>query len=444
MDKPDALFLRLHRLGLMRLAVRFSRAARREVLNGVHGNTHLITNQLARVDLVTDSLMHLPGTARFPSGKGRRESDFMSLGALFQEGYGYEHVLPAAQGRTAELVLASTVAAPGKVVLHNLLFPTTRLHPEVLGAEPRAIPVAEAHDLHGDHPFKGNLDLEALKAFVRDHGADRIAYVMVETSVNAVGGHPVSMQNIREVHQYARSVGALVFIDACRLRENAWFIREREPGYAERSIADIVREFCSHSDGCTMSATKDFPVDAGGFIATRREDLHFKFQDRLMLVGEGLSVDAKARLYLVLRKSLRSEKLLRRRVRNARELWTRLKAAGVPVVSPPAGYAVFIDTAGLLGCLPKDRHPERAFLYQLYLESGILAAENMLTPEQEAKGVRMIRLAIPLGHYNPGTMKWVAGRVADLWSRRREIPGLKQTRRPDCRTGDYLAEYERL
>ncbi|MBL0349475.1 MAG: hypothetical protein IPP68_03740, partial [Elusimicrobia bacterium] len=226
------------------------------------------------------------------------------------------------------------------------------------------------------------------------------------------------------MHQYARSVGALVFIDACRFAENAWFIREREPGYAQRSIADIVREFCSHSDGCTMSATKDFPVDVGGFLATRREDLHFKFQDRLMLVGEGLSVDAKARLYSVLRKSLRSEKLLRRRVRNARELWTRLKAAGVPVVSPPAGYAVFIDTAGLFGLFAPKTDTRARLLHQLYLESGILAAENMLTPEQEAKGVRMIRLAIPWG-ITIQDDEMGGGRVADLWSRRREIPGLK-------------------
>ena len=444
MGKPDRLFLLLHRLGILHPAVCLSRYVRHEVLRGVHHNTQLITNQLARFDMVTDSLMQLPGAYCLPTGRGWREANYMLLADTFKDCYGYEHALATAQGRTAELILASTLAKPGKIVICNLLFPTTRLHPEVVGAQALATPIPEAYDLGSEHPFKGNLDIDALRTAIGKHGADQIAYVMVETSVNASGGHPVSMRNIQDAYRVANDAGVPLFIDACRLLENAWLIREREPGYSGRPVADIVREFCSHSDGCTMSATKDFPVDAGGFIATRRQELHYAFQDMLMLVGEGLSVDSKARLCAGVQSSFRDEGLLRRRVENAGALWRGLREGGVPVVSPVAGYAVFIDSGDLLRTIPEHQFPEPAFLAQLYLETGVLAAVNLLTPEQEARGIRLIRLAIPIGRYSPRAMNIVARKVAGLWHRRAELRGLQRTHRPPCRTGDFLAEYEPL
>lgn len=444
MEGPDQLFLLLHRLGMVHPAVCLSRHVRQEVLRGVHYNTQLITKQLARFDLVTDSLMHLPGPYRFPTGRGWREADFMLLTDTFKGCYGYGYALATAQGRTAELILASTLVKSGKVVISNLLFPTTRLHPEVAGAKSVVIPIPEAYDLASEHPFKGNLDVEALRAAIGEHGADQIAYVMVETSVNASGGHPVSMRNIQDAYRVAREAGVPLFIDACRLLENAWLIREREPGYAGKSVAEIVREFCSHSDGCTMSATKDFPVDAGGFIATHRQELHYAFQDMLMLVGDGLSVDSKARLRTAILSSFRDERLLRRRVENAVALWRALKEGGLPVVSPVAGYAVFFDSGDLLRAVPEEQYPAQAFLAQLYLETGVLAAINMVTPQQQARGIQLIRLAIPIGRYRPGVMRTVARKIADRWHRRAELRGLRRTHRPPCQTGDFLAEYEPL
>ena len=434
--------LRLHKAGLLRLATFLSSKTRKIVLEGVHYNTDLITNRMARVDLLTDSLMHSPDSLKLPTTKSARESSFIALQDSVKKCFGYDHILPVAQGRTAELILASTLAKPDKIIPNNLLFPTTRLNPEIAGSRPIAIPVKEAYNTESDYPFKGNLDIDALQELIHTHGADNIAYIMVEVSVNASGGHPVSMSNIKAVYRIARTAGVPLFIDGCRILENACLIREREQGYENYPIADIVRDFFSHSDGCTMSATKDFPVDMGGFIATRREDLYYRFLDFTMLAGEGLSVDAKARLYKAVRKSFCHERMTRRRVHLTKRFWQRLAAENLPVVYPASGYAVFINSRELLEVLSEEQFPERAFLARLYAESGILGGENMLTPEQKKHSMRMLRFIIPPGRYSNRIIDYTAKHISSLWHRRREIRGLKQTYVPPCQSGDFMAHYE--
>ena len=440
---PDKLFMTAHRLGLIHPFVRFSARLRSEILQATKFNTDLVTNRLIYIDMVTDSLMHsvLP-VNRFATNSSA-ETSFISLFDTFREYFGYKHVFAIAQGRTAELVFAKANKLESGLIPNNVLFVTTRFHQELAGAELLEIPVDEAYDLQSDCPFKGNVDTEKLQKAISDHGAERFPYIYVETCVNASGGHPVSMENISAVHEIAKEHGIPVILDACRILENAWLIRTREPGYAGKSLRDIVREFCSHSDGCTMSATKDFLVDTGGFIATNDDEQRYRIQDAMMVIGEGLSVRSKAVLNDSIIRGFRREKWVRDRVEKSAHLWRGLKQRGVPVVHPAGGHGVFIDASELFEHLPEEKHPEKAFLVQLYLDSGIMASENMLSPAQREKGIRMIRLAVPMARYSLGRMDYVAKSVAALWQRLGELKGLKKVYEQPCLSGSFLAEYER-
>jgi len=438
----DKAFLALHRLGLIQPFVRYSSRLRSQILAGVKYNTDLITNQLTYIDMVTDSLMHSVLGRTLLCGKGAAEASFITLTDTFRERFGYKHVFPISQGRLAEWVLANARKRRAAIVPNNLLFVTTRCHQELVGSRLAEIPVADAYDLQSDFPFKGNLDTEKLQQVIAEHGAERIPYIYVEACVNASGGHPVSMANLREVHRIARQSGIPVIIDGCRILENAWLIRTREPGYSGRSLRQIVREFCSHSDGCTMSATKDFLVDTGGFVAANDDDLRYELQDALMVVGDGLSVRAKALMNRAVVRGFRRDRWVRRRLEKAEYLWTRLKERGVPVVHPPGGHAVFIDAAELCEQLGQQNHPEKAFLVRLYLDSGILAGENMITPAQKERGIRMIRLALPMRRYSFSQMGYVARHVGDVWGKLDRVRGLRKVHEPPCRSGSFLAEYE--
>ncbi len=440
---PDRAFLTAHRFGLIHPLVRFSSRLRREILAAGKYNTDLVPSRLITIDMVTDSLKEGPLPATLFGSRDSIEAAFIALSDTLQTHFGYTHIFPVAQGRLAEMILAkANDLQPGAVVPCNMLFITTRYHQELPGAELLEIPVEEAYDRDNDAPFKGNMDTERLRQVISEHGPDRIPYIYVEACTNAAGGHPVSMANIREVHQIARDSSIPVIIDACRVLENAWLIRTREQGYSRKSLKDIVLEFCSHSDGCTMSATKDFVVDTGGFVATNDDELRYRIQDALMVMGDGLSVRAKAALNSALIRGFRHDKWVRRRVAKSERLWKGLKQRGVPVVHPSGGHGVFIDAHQLNEHLPAESNPVKAFLVQLYLESGIMGSENMISSSQEQRGTRMIRFAVPMRRYRFGQMDYVARKVGDLWKRRDRIPGLRKIRELPCLSGAFMAEYE--
>ena len=439
---PDGAFLALHRLGLIHPMVRLSSRLRREILKGSNYNTDLVPNRLTYVDMVTDSLKEGPLRGTSFSSLSAMEAHFIALSDTLRTCFGYKHIFPIAQGRMAELVLAKANAREGTVVPSNLLFITTRYHQELAGATLAEIPVAEAYDLTSEMPFKGNMDTGRLQQVISQHGPEGISHIYVEACVNASGGHPVSMANIREVHRIAEEHGVPVIIDACRILENAWLIRTREAGYSRTPLKDIVLEFCSHSDGCTMSATKDFLVDTGGFITANDDDLRCRIQDALMVIGDGLSVKAKAALNCAVISGFRHETWVRDRVRKAEYLASRLGARGVPVVHPSGGHGVFIDARELYDCIPAEGHPIKAFLVQLYLDSGIMGSGNMITPGQEERGIRLIRLALPMQRYRLSHMDYVARKVGDLWARLDSVRGLRKVRELPCLSGPFAAEYE--
>ena len=438
----DGGFLALHRLGLIHPLVRWSSRLRREILAGSKYNSDLVPNRLIAIDMVTDSLKEGPLSGTWFSSGSAMEASFIGLTDTLGACFGYRHVFPIAQGRMAELVLAKANGRQATVVPNNLLFVTTRYHQELAGAKLADIPVAEAYDLASEFPFKGNMDTERLRQVIAEHGADGISHIYVETCVNASGGHPVSMANIRQVHQIAKDSNIPVIIDGCRILENAWLIRTREDGYSRMSLKDIVLEFCSHSDGCTMSATKDFFVDTGGFIATNDDELRCRIQDAMLVIGDGLSVRSKAALNHAVIRGFAREKWVRARVRKARYLWQHLKDRGVPVVHPAGGHGVFIDARPLYEHLSEERHPAKAFLAQLYLESGIMGSENMIAASQSERGTRLIRLALPTRRYRFSQLNYVARKVGDLWSRLDSLRGLVKTHELPCLSGPFMAEYE--
>ena len=439
----DKLFLTLHKLGMVHPFVRFSSRLRLEILKGCKYNTDLVTNRLIHVDMVTDSLMHSVLERMSLTGKGSAEVSFINLSDTFRRCFGYRHVFPVAQGRMAELVFVNAHKLSSAVVPNNMLFPTTRSHQELAGATTSEIPVPEAYDPQNDFPFKGNMDTEKLEKLISEHGPENIPYVYVEACVNASGGHPVSISNLRAVHDISRRNGIPVIIDACRILENAWLIRERQEGYVSKSIGEIVLEFCSHSDGCTMSATKDYCVDTGGFIATNDDDMRCRIQDMMMLTGDGLSVRAKAALNKALIHGFRHDTLVKARVTKAEYLWKLLKECGVPVVQPPGGHAVYIDARELYQHMPEEKFPEKAFLVQLYLDSGVMGSENMITPSQQERRTHMIRLALPIHGYSFSRLRYVAKSVGRLWNGLDKLKGLRKVHELPCRSGAFLAEYER-
>ncbi len=441
-ENDDRLFFRLHSLGLINPLVRYSASIRRQILESVHFNTDMITSQMAYIDLVTDSLKESVSGRRLSRRRGALETGAIQLADTFKEYFGYKQVVPVSQGRLAEHILAKELVKPETIVPNNALFVTTGAHQETRGAELLEIPIEEAYDSTSDHPFKGNVDIDALTNAIEKYGPSSIPYVFLETSVNATGGHPVSMENLEAVHRVAKSHGIPVFIDTCRLLENALMIRKRESGYSGRSLREIVLEFCSHTDGCSMSATKDYLADTGGFIATNDEALATRLQDSVMLVGDGLSVKAKGRLNEALKRSFSNQRLIEDRVSKAGHLWNKLKEGGLPVVHPKCGYAAFVDTSSLCLEMGEDVFPNRAFLARLYMESGILPSENMLTHCQKQKGNRMIRLALPLSRYCHSQMDYVAKHIVRIWNSPRQTQGLKKIHQPPGEAGRFFAKYE--
>lgn len=443
-DLPDKLFLNLHRLGIMHVLACRSHNVRQRVLQEAHFNTDLISGELSRLDMVTDSRMHkVSRRAVSLAGKGAVEAGFMMLAATFQEFFGYRFVLPVSQGRLAEHLLTGSLAGENAIVPNNVLFVTTRLHHELAGARIEELPVPEAYDLKSEHPFKGNMDLHRLRAAL-EQDAGRIPYVMMETAVNATGGHPVSMANVRAVHELVQAHGVPLYLDTSRILENAWLIRERENGYGQASLREIVREFCSCSDGCTMSATKDFPADTGGFVATNDEAVFYKCRDRMMMTGDGLSVREKSILNRALGAMRNGDRQIRRRVRLSHTLWQQLARHGVPVVRPAAGHGVFINAEALCRRVGKNAHGPKAFLAELYRRSGILGAENSIGNIQRQNRTVLLRFAVPLDGVTKRDMQYAARRIARLWADNDRIPGLKRTHMPPCRSGEFISHYARL
>ena len=412
-------------------------------------NTFLLRSEDVYIDLLTDS-----GTSAMSDNQwaGMMIGDeayagsksFYNLVSAVQDVYGYEELVPTHQGRGAEHILSQILIKPGDYVPGNMYFTTTRFHQEHAGGKFVDVIIDEAHDPGSLHPFKGNIDLAKLRKLIDEVGADKIPYISVETNVNMAGGQPMSMENLRATHELCHANGILVMLDATRAVENAWFIKQREAGYHDKSVAEIMREICSYSDGATVSSKKDNLVNIGGFLALRDPEL--AKQARAMLVAfEGLhtyggmsgrDMEALAR---GIREMVETDDHVHARVGQVEYLGDALIKAGVPIIRPVGGHGVFLDAKAILPHLPHNQFPAQALVAALYVESGVRGMERGVvsagrdkeTGDHHYPTLELVRLAIPRRVYTQAHMDVTAESVIELLEHPESVSGLQFTYEPE-------------
>jgi len=418
-----------------------TRAERDQGLADAGYNTFLLPSRLCYIDLLTDSGTSAMSDRQWGAMMVGDEAyagarSFDNLVRAVQETYGFPYVVPTHQGRGAEHLISRILIQPGQYVPGNMYFTTTRAHQELAGGTFVDVVVDEAHDSRVDHPFKGNIDLNKLEKLIGEVGADRIAYVNVALTVNMAGGQPVSMENLRQVREVCDQHGLILWSDATRLAENAFFIQEREPGYADRSCAEIVLEMMSLFDGLTMSGKKDALVNIGGFLAMRSEEILTRARE-LVVLFEGMPTygglagrDLEA-MAVGLREAV-DDHYLAHRIGQVRHLGRQLAEAGVPIVHPIGGHAVFLDARAFLPHLDQEQLPAQALAAELFAESGVRAMERGIVsagrnPDGTNRHPRLelVRLTIPRRVYTDRHMDVVADAVLEVWERRQEITGLR-------------------
>ncbi len=424
---------------------RTTREERNRLLRIAGYNLFQIPAESVYVDLLTDSGTSAMSDDQWAGLMLGDESyagsrNYYHLEETVRSIFGYKHVIPTHQGRMAENLLFSTVVKPGMCVPNNIHFDTTRANVEHQGAQALDLVIKEAYDPHCELPFKGNMDLIRLDETIHRIGRDRIPLVMLTITNNSGGGQPVSMDNIRKTRALLNRYGIPLFFDACRFAENCFFIKEREPEYADKSIFDIARELFSYGDGCTMSAKKDGLVNIGGFLSLNDDQWAQDITNMLILVegfptygglaGRDLETMARG-----LREVL-DEDYLNFRVGQVRYLGELLEQAGVPILKPIGGHAVYLNAKEFLPYIPQAQFPAQSLAVALYREHGIRGVEIgtvMFGKNDPATGraihpeLEMVRLAIPRRVYTNMQITYVAESIIELYRCRERIHGLRLT-----------------
>lgn len=356
--------------------------------------------------------------------------------------FGFEQVIPTHQGRAAEHILFGVMVQSDSIVPNNAHFDTTRANIEFRGGKAVDLPCAEAGDLESDYPFKGNMDTAALDALIQKEGPERIPLIMVTVTNNTAGGQPVSMANIREISRIARAAGIPFYIDACRFAENSQFIKRREPGFSDVASIDIARQMFSLADGCTMSAKKDAFANIGGFLCSNDAELAQRERNILILTEGfptygGLAGRDLEAIAIGLREVL-DEDYLDYRLLSTRYVVEHLRSAGIPVLVPAGGHAVYLNARKFLPHIEPLRYPGQALVVELYVEAGIRGVEigtvmfglDPHTGEERAARNDLVRLAIPRRVYTQSHMDYVLEAIQILWQRRDRVRGMRIVEAP--------------
>jgi len=424
-----------------------NRDQRLKALQEAGYNTFLLRSEDVYIDLLTDS-----GTSAMSDRQwagillgdeayaGSR--NFYNLVEAVQEYYGYEYLVPTHQGRGAEHLISQTCIKEGQFVPGNMYFTTTRLHQELAGGIFIDVIIPEAHDPTNLHPFKGNVDLDKLEKLIMKEGIDKIAYISLAGTVNMAGGQPVSMQNVRELRGLCDRYGIPIYLDATRMAENAYFIQQREDGFQDKTIAEILYEFCSYTDGAWMSAKKDNLVNIGGWLAVNDHQLFDQLRN-MVVVYEGLhtyggmagrDMEALARGIV----ECVSDDHVRTRVGQVLYLGGLLQNWDIPIVQPVGGHAIFLDAKGFYPHIPQDQFPSQTLAAQLFLDSGVRSMERGVvsagrdpqTGKHRFPALELTRLAIPRRVYTQAHMDVVAEAVKQVYDSRMETHGLELVYEP--------------
>jgi tryptophanase len=440
---------------------RTTQVMREQIIREAGYNVFNVRAEDITIDLLTDS-----GTAAMSDSQwaGIMRGDesyagarnFFDLEEAVRSITGFQHFVPTHQGRAAENILFAVTLQPGQWVPSNMHFDTTQANALARGGRPVNLVIDEGLDPTSHHPFKGNMNLDRLKAFLEEVGPESIPLGMMTITNNSGGGQPVSLENIRATGEIYRSYGIPFFLDACRYAENAYFVKLREPGYADMPVAEIAREAFACADGCTMSGKKDALVNIGGFLAMNEEDLFQRVCQELILREgfptygglAGRDLEAMARgLWEGL-----EEDYLAYRLAHTQYLGDRLVEEGIPILEPPGGHAIYLDVLRFLPHIPQSELPGQALACALYVEGGIraveigsvmFAEEDPDTDEVVYPALEMVRMAIPRRVYTQAHLDYVVEVCKRLHQRRDQLRGLRYTHRPPLMR-HFTARFEPL
>lgn len=413
-----------------------TRTEREGMLREAHYNLFLLKADDVLIDLLTDSGTGAMSTHQWAGIMEGDESyagsrSFQNFKSSIQDIFGFKHVMPTHQGRAAERILFQTMCKAGDNVPNNTHFDTTRANVEFTGAEALDLQIPEGKIPENRYPFKGNMDVAALESLIERVGRERIPLVMLTVTNNSGGGQPVSMENTRAVSTICRKHGIPFYIDACRFAENAYFIKLREAGYADKTPKEIAQEMFSLADGCTMSAKKDGMANIGGFLCTNDDRLAQRESDLLILTEGyptygGLAGRDLEAVAIGVQEALNID-YLKYRISSTAYLGNKISEHGVPIVQPPGGHAIYIDAKAFLPHVPVEQFPGVALAAELYLEGGIRAVEIGSLMFAAAAKMELVRLAIPRRVYTQSHIDYVVEVILDVWERRQQIKGLKLT-----------------
>ncbi len=423
-------------------------------------NTFLLRSEDVYIDLLTDSGTNAMSDNQWAGMMLGDESyagskNFYHLWDAITQYYGYQYVVPTHQGRGAEHILSQIMIEEGDYIPGNMYFTTTRLHQELAGGTFVDVIIDEAHDPVDEHPFKGNVDLDKLQQLIDQVGADKIPYVSVAGTVNMAGGQPQSMENMRALRRVCDQFNIPIVLDATRAVENAYFIQQREEGYQDKKIAEILKEYCSYTDSCTMSAKKDTLTNIGGWLATNAEGL-FEEARNMVVVYEGLhtygglagrDMEAMAR---GIPESVDDDHI-RARIGQVEYLGQHLIDWGIPIVRPIGGHAVFLDARAIYPHIPQDQYPAQALAADLYIDSGVRSMERGIvsagrdpkTGEHRYPSLELVRLTLPRRVYTQAHMDVVAESVLAVYEKREWARGLRFVYEPKY-LRFFQARFERV
>ncbi len=419
-----------------------TKAYREEKMKEAGYNTFLLRSEDVYIDLLTDSGTNAMSDAQWAGMMVGDEAyagskNFYRLEKAVQDIYGYKHLVPTHQGRGAEHMLSKALIKDGDYVPGNMYFTTTRLHQELAGGTFVDVIIDEGHNPQSQHPFKGNIDLDKFQNLINEKGAEKISYITVGAPVNMAGGQPVSMENMKALSKIAKDNGIKVVLDATRNMENAYFIQQREEGYKDKTIAEIHKEFCSYSDAATMSAKKDLIVNIGGFVACNDDDLFDELRN-MVVVYEGLHTygglagrDMEA-MAIGMEEAI-DDDYMASRIKQVEYFGNLLLDAGIPIVEPIGGHAVFLDAKKIYDHIPQEQFPAQALAADLYIASGVRAMErgivsagrNKETGENNKPNLELVRLTIPRRVYTQSHFDLAAYHIIKLYENRHDAKGLK-------------------